>query len=247
MVSEAEGGTLFLDEVDALSLGSQVKLLRFIQHKEFRRLGDSRIRRANVRFVAATNADLAAAVRDGGFREDLYYRLRVVPIDVPPLRDRGEDIELLINEYSQRYSDEYKLPRIVLSPSATSYLQNYAWPGNVRELENCVRFLTCLQLARPVDRYDLPLEASAPDSTPSRRASDRGLTERRFSIARTEIVSEFEKRYVMEALRKAHGNVSRAAAESGEYRKKIARLIKKHGLAPPAGAMSDEPGGYGDN
>jgi two-component system, NtrC family, response regulator GlrR len=227
LVSEADGGTLFLDEIDSLVLPAQVKLLRFLQQKEFRRLGNSRIHRADVRVVAAANSDLRAAVQKGIFREDLYYRLRVAPVEVPPLRARPEDIPLLIDEYADRFSDAYQLPRVTLAPRTLETMLSYSWPGNIRELENCMKYLTCLQLARAVDKYDLPF----PDLHPqARRATDKNLTDQRFTEARDALVSDFEKRYVIEALRKTNGNITQAAEEAGEYRKKIARLIKKHGI-----------------
>mgnify|MGYP000606564762 CR=1 FL=1 len=222
LVAEAENGTLFFDEIDALPPQGQVKLLRFIQLKEYRRLGDSRIRKANLRFIAATNAELPSLVEQGRFRGDLYYRLSVFPVFVPPLSQRRDDIALLLGEFATRCSDNYQLPRIVLSPRALQFLLDYDWPGNVRELENCVKYLTCLQLTRPVDKYDLPMRCAPASSGPN----GADLLEKSFTAARM----EFERRYVTEALRKANGNVTRAAEESGEYRKKMARLIKKHGL-----------------
>ena len=110
LAAAAEGGTLFLDEIDSLSLPGQVKLLRFIQEKEYRRLGESRIRRANIRFIAATNTDLVSAVQAGLFREDLFFRLRVIPIEVPPLWKRPEDIRPLVEEFLHRYAELYSLP-----------------------------------------------------------------------------------------------------------------------------------------
>jgi two-component system, NtrC family, response regulator GlrR len=232
LVSEAEGGTLFLDEIDALPLASQVKLLRFVQQKEYRRLGDARIRRVDVRFVAATNADLATLIDAGRFRKDLYYRLCVFPLEIAPLCERVEDIGMLLGAYACHYSEQYQLPKIVLSPPALKALLEYQWPGNVRELENCVKYLTCLQLTRSVDKYDLPM---APHPATRARLLDDQLYSKPFTRARTELVSEFEKRYVEVALRKADGNITRAAEECGEYRKKISRLIKKHGIEATPG------------
>ena len=143
--------------MDSLALVCQVKLLRFLQEKEYRRLGETRIRRANVRIIAATNTNLLAAVRDGWFREDLFFRLRVVPIEVPALRERPNDIPLLLEAYVARYAEAYKLPQITISDTALKRLKSYAWPGNIRELENCVNYLTCLQLNRPIEPADLPL------------------------------------------------------------------------------------------
>jgi DNA-binding NtrC family response regulator len=229
LVVEADGGTLFLDEVDSLLLPTQVKLLRFLQRKEYRRLGDARVHHADVRIVSATNADLTAAVRDGFFREDLFYRLRVVPVEVPPLRERPEDIPLLIEEYADRFSDAYRLPRIQLLPRTLEALTAYSWPGNIRELENCVKYLTCLQLARAVDVYDLLID-NVRVRPPARRASDNQVAAQRFTEARDALLRDFERRYVIDVLGKTRGNVTQAAAEAGEYRKKISRLMKKHGI-----------------
>ncbi|HMF55364.1 MAG TPA: sigma 54-interacting transcriptional regulator, partial [Pyrinomonadaceae bacterium] len=131
LVAEAEHGTLFLDEIDSLSTPSQVKLLRFLQEKEYRRLGETRTRRSNVRVIAATNIDLLTAMRDGRFREDLYFRLRVVPVEVPPLRERPEDIRRLIAYFIERSGR-----RMTVTPEALRLLERYRWPGNVRELQN---------------------------------------------------------------------------------------------------------------
>ncbi len=226
LVAQAEKSTLFLDEVDALSLPGQVKLLRFIEQKEYRRLGETRIRKADVRFIAATNADLTARVSEGRFREDLYYRLCVFPVQVPRLQDRKEDIPLLLDDFASRYSKEYKLPKIVLSASAFQQLLEYAWPGNVRELENCIKYLTCLQLARPVDKFDLPMC----ERTKALNVLHAEFPLRSFTQIRNDIVSNFEKTFLCEALRRADGNIARAAQDCGEYRKKIERLMKKHGL-----------------
>jgi DNA-binding NtrC family response regulator len=154
LVATAEGGTLFLDEVDSLALIAQVKLLRFLQGKEYRRLGETRLRRANVRIIAATNTDLLAAVREGYFREDLFFRLRVIPIEVPALRERACDIPVLIEEFAKRFAQTYQLPRTSFSPAAMEKMRCYSWPGNIRELENCVNYLTCRQLNRTIQPTD---------------------------------------------------------------------------------------------
>src|SRR6185503_8361949 len=164
LVAEAENGTLFLDEIDSLSSSGQVKLLRFLQDKEYRRLGETRVRRSNVRVVAATNEDLVEAMAEGRFRDDLFFRLRVIPIQVPPLRERREDIPLLLSGYVAFYANAYHLPRIVFSEAAAQSLEEYPWPGNVRELENYVKYLTCLQLGRAVQPEDLPLLENAESS-----------------------------------------------------------------------------------
>jgi DNA-binding NtrC family response regulator len=224
----AEGGTLFLDEIDSLTLPGQVKLLRFIQEKEYRRLGDSRIRKANVRFIAATNVDLVSAVHAGHFREDLFFRLRVIPIEVPALWKRPEDIRPIFEEYSQHYSELYSLPLVSLSDRAWDRVQTYSWPGNVRELENCAQYVTCLQLDHPVQADELPLltieeeESAAPATAEHANAS--------FQKSKRELVNLFEREYLEEALRKSKGNIAEAARASGKARRAFFELMRKHGV-----------------
>jgi DNA-binding NtrC family response regulator len=232
LVAEAENGTLFIDEVDSLPMPCQVKLLRFVQEKEYRRLGETRLRKADVRFIAATNADLQAAAREGRFREDLLYRLRVVPIEVPPLRERREDIALLLETFCDSYSEAYKLARPVLSERATRRLLAYDWPGNVRELENCVKYLTCMQLTRPVDLYDLPLPHEAKHDAGA-AAMRIAVTDGPFQKLKNEMVREFETAYLVDALRRSNGNIAHAAAASGKPRRVFFELMRKHGLKVP--------------
>jgi two-component system, NtrC family, response regulator GlrR len=224
LVAAAEGGTLFLDEVETLSAAGQVKFLRFIQEREYRRLGEPRLRRANVRFIAATNADLLAAVQAGRFRQDLFFRLRVIPIEVPALAKRPQDIPPLIDEYVEYYAELYGLAPITLSNAALERLRTYSWPGNVRELENCVQYLTCLQLSQAVQPADLPLlspeeaNQSAADATQS------------FQKAKQELVSLFERDYLEDALRRSGGNIAEAARASGKARRAFFELMRKHGV-----------------
>jgi two-component system, NtrC family, response regulator GlrR len=225
LAAAAEGGTLFLDEVEALSPMNQVKLLRFIQEKEYRRLGESRIRRANLRFVAATNVDLQAGVEEGWFRKDLFFRLRVAPIAVPPLCDRPDDIPPILEAYVARYAREYAAAPILLSESAKTALLEYCWPGNIRELENCVRYLTCLRLERPVDVTDLPL-LTAPEVP----RGDGSTALRPFHAEKRDIVERFERDYLEQALQRTNGNISRAAQSSGKARRAFFELLRKHDI-----------------
>ena len=229
LVADAEHGTLFLDEVDSLSIPCQVKLLRFIQEREYRRLGEPRIRHADVRVIAASNADLHTGVQEGWFRDDLFFRLRAFPVRVPPLCERREDIPLLLEDYATRCSEAYKLARVVFSDRALQRLQAYAWPGNVRELENCVKYLTCLQLTRPVDPYDLPL-LDARTSSASDQPSFDALG-RPFQEAKKELVDNFEQRYLETALRQNNGNIARAALASAKPRRVFFELMRKHKIA----------------
>lgn len=236
LVAEAEGGTLFIDEVDSLPMACQVKLLRFVQEREYRRLGEAKLRRADVRFIAATNADLQAATVEGRFREDLLYRLRVVPVEVPPLRERREDIALLVERFSELYAQTYRLPRLVFSAAALKRMETHGWPGNVRELENCVKYLTCLQLTRPVDPFDLPLPGEAApcegedDEDGSGGAGRVSIQDGSFLAQKQRVVRDFERAYLLDALRRNDGNIAHAAAASGKPRRVFFELMRKHGV-----------------
>ncbi len=230
LVAEAEHGTLFLDEIDSLSLGSQVKLLRYLEDGEYRRLGETRIRRSHVRIIAATNACLGTAIREGRFREDLFFRLRVVPIEVPPLRERREDIPLLLSSYVDCYARMYNLPKISFSETATRVMAAYNWPGNIRELKNCVQYLTCLRLEHPVNPNDLPLLGDGQEKQPTPAitfASERPLKE-----AKRELVSRFEREYLEDALRQSNGNIAQAARASGKPRRAFFELMRKYDIKP---------------
>ncbi len=216
---------MFLDEVDTLSLSCQVKLLRFIQQKEYRRLGETRLRRANVRFIAATNADLLVAVKEGRFREDLFFRLRVIPIEVPPLWKRRVDIEPLLDHYAAYYAELYRANSITFDAGALERLENYSWPGNIRELENCVQYLTCLQLDHVIHAEDLPLLNVEEEDAPNEATS--GLS---FQKAKRELVTMFEREYLEEALRRSGGNIAEAARASGKARRAFFELMRKHGI-----------------
>ena len=205
-----------------------VKLLRFIQEKEYRRLGESRTRRANVRFIAATNADLLAAVKMGHFREDLFFRLRVIPIEVPALWKRPEDICPLVQEYTQHDAELYNLPAITLTEVAWERMKTYMWPGNVRELENCIQYLTCLQLDHPVATDDLPLlNMEELEKSPPMTATSAHLS---FQQTKNELVNLFEREYLEEALRRSNGNIAEAVRASGKARRAFFELMRKHGV-----------------
>lgn len=240
LVQAAEHGTLFLDEINSLTVLCQIKLLRFLQDREYRRLGEVRVQRADVRIIAATNSDLVELINRGLFRSDLYFRLRVVPVYVPPLAERPEDIAPLIDKLSAEAALHYRLERIVLSDAAIRKLSLYSWPGNVRELQNCVRCLTCLQLKRPVQPDDLPLLSRVPNETSSPAEPMRAemiefpSAERPLREVKRELVMSFERRYVEAALSKSRGNVSRAAETSGKTRRVFFELMRKYEIDPAA-------------
>ena len=146
----ANGGTIFLDEVAELPLATQVRLLRVLESGEFLRVGSSRARKTNVRVIAATNVNLLEALHNGRFREDLYYRLNTVPIHIPPLRDRTEDIPLLFRKFASDFAEKFRMPPITLSESAQAMLINYNWPGNVRQLKNITEQISVIEEKRVI-------------------------------------------------------------------------------------------------
>jgi DNA-binding NtrC family response regulator len=152
---EADGGTIFLDEVGELPLGTQVRLLRVLETGEFIRVGSSRTQKTNVRVVGATNVNLLQAIQDGKFREDLYYRLNTVEINLPPLRDRENDIHLLFRKFAQDFAEKYRLPSVRLSPDAVRVLTAYRWPGNIRQLRNLAEQLSVVETDREVNAATL--------------------------------------------------------------------------------------------
>lgn len=149
--SEADGGTIFLDEVAELPLSTQARLLRVLENGEFIRVGSSDVEKTNVRIVCATNVNLAEAIAEGRFREDLYYRLSTVPISIPPLRKRGEDVVLLFKKFSMDFATKYNVPKIQLDESARQAILGYSWPGNIRQLKNIAEQISILELNRDID------------------------------------------------------------------------------------------------
>jgi DNA-binding NtrC family response regulator len=216
----AHGGTLFLDEVGTLRLDLQPKLLRAIQSREVERLGGTRSTRVDVRFIAATNAELRQAVVEGRFREDLYYRLNVLPIAVPPLRDRREDIVLLARHFLAKYARQFGKPVTQISPGALTLLQQYQWPGNVRELENIIQRSVALSSDRMVQLDDIPFDLAL---GPGRNTWDDRLT---FREAR----QEFERQLILRALDRAGGNQTEAARRLGLHRNTLVTKVAQLGL-----------------
>jgi len=200
----ADGGTLFLDEVATISMEMQSKLLRVIQEREFRRLGGLENIKVDVRIIAATNIDLQTAVRQGTFRDDLYYRLNVIVIKIPPLRDRPEDVPLLSEHFIRKYREEGERSDLYLDPSALRVLMDYDWPGNVRELENVIERAVVLSSGNCISADLFPRNITIPPpDMPVRFASD--------STSLKERVSNFEKAIIMAALEKTAWNQKKAA------------------------------------
>ncbi|MES2200800.1 MAG: sigma-54 dependent transcriptional regulator [candidate division FCPU426 bacterium] len=214
----ADGGTLFLDEVGEVPLGSQAKLLRVLESGELKVLGEAKARKVDVRVVAATNRNLEAMVEEGTFRRDLYFRLAVLPLFLPPLRERPEDIPQLAETFLARGTQPGGPKH--LSPEALKALLAYGWPGNVRELKNVLERAGLMGSGSRIEAQDLIFTGSAV-ITPS-----GGL----FRKAKQRMIADFEKAFVKEALKSQQGNVSKAAAEAGLARQNFQALMKKYGV-----------------
>jgi DNA-binding NtrC family response regulator len=219
---QADGGTLFLDELGELPLELQPKLLRALEAREIRRLGDTTVRRFDVRIVAATNRSLAREVDRGRFREDLYYRLAVVTVHLPPLRERPEDIPLLVRHLEKELAQSYRPPPRPISESTMNTLCAQAWPGNVRELRNAVD--RALAFGEPEEK-DL-----APPPTPSASEALAVNLDEPLIQGRSRIVEAYNREYISMILVKTKGNISRAAKLAGVGRNYLHRAIKRYGL-----------------
>jgi len=216
LIAEAEGGTVFLDEIGCLPLNAQAKLLRFLQNREFRPLGSPKPRTADVRIIAATNRELDRAVRDGEFRADLYYRLNVVSLSLPPLRERREDIPLLANHFSRKYASRFSKPVVRIAAEAMYKITNYNWPGNVRELENTIERAVVFCLGSQLSASDIGLPQAISPVPES------------FQQKKKMVVAQFERTGIEELLAAHQGNVSHAAVAARKNRRAFWRLICKH-------------------
>jgi DNA-binding NtrC family response regulator len=219
LIHEAEGGTLFLDEIDCLPLATQVKLLRFLQDKEYRPLGSPRVLKADVRIIAATNSDLEAAVKDGKFRRDLYYRLNMIPLKLPPLRERREDIPLLVGHFLEKHASECHRQVARVSAETMRRLVLYDWPGNVRELEYIIARMVILSDQRTGQVGDISLPAS-----------ETASCQESFQQAKAKTIEEFERLYIERLLLAQRGNITRAAQAAQKNRRAFWQLIRKHGI-----------------
>ncbi len=220
----AAGGTLYLDEIGDMTPGTQVKLLRVLQHGEFEPVGSAETRKADCRIVAATNRDLEAALESGRFREDLFYRLNVVSIILPPLRVRKEDIPQLVKKMIEKISESRGVPRREISPGLMRYLVSLDWPGNVRELENAVEYALVMGEGDPLEVEDLPpyLQNKAGKESVSASSSaggDAGLN-----------LDAHEKQLIEQALEKTNGNQTKAAKLLGITRRALGYRCAKYGL-----------------
>ena len=226
----ADGGTLFLDEIGNISLTTQAKLLRFIEEREFKAVGDTRTQTVDIRLVTATNKDLESMVADGNFRDDLYYRINIFPIEIPPLRERRDDIPALATHFLNQFSEDMNHPSREFSPGAMNLLMNHDWPGNVRELENVIQRAVILaggdiirqgHLVNIIDmlpRVDLDIPRTSED------------LKRIKKVARQKSVENLERHFVLGALKRNGWNVTRAAEETGMQRSNFQALMKKYDI-----------------
>jgi len=222
-VEIADGGTLFLDEVGELPLELQVKLLRLVQHGEIEKIGYTGSVNVNVRIISATNRNLLALIEDGAFREDLYYRLAVIPLTLPPLRERADDIPELVQHLFVQAKQKNNLPQLRLDPAILSHFATYRWPGNVRELENVVERLVVLSAGDEISASDLPefLQHSRRDP----EALEVDLPPSGISLERV------EKELIVKALEKFDWNQTRAARYLDISRRTLIYRMEKHGIA----------------
>jgi DNA-binding NtrC family response regulator len=224
LIHAADGGTLFLDEVDSLSLKAQASLLRFLQDRTYRRVGGTQTRQANVRLIAASNADLEVLTDSRRFRRDLLYRLKVLALTMPPLRERGGDIDELANAFLARLNMDYLgyTPAKRFHLDSLEAMRRHNWPGNVRELEHFIQreYLMCEGDELQVSPQ--PGMAAMPD--PNRYSAA-------FKQAKAVAVADFERSYVTSAMERAEGNISRAARMAGQDRSAFSKLVRKYRIA----------------
>jgi len=221
LIALAEGGTLLLDEIDALSASAQAKLLRFLQERTYRSLGAERFVRADVNVIAASNRELDSCVAAGTFRSDLFFRLNVFRLHLPPLRDRHNDIRMLALHFLQRLCADSEQPCKSISPAALRALELHTWPGNVRELHNLVQRAVVLARGEQILSCHLQIPTSLEPMTHGRKT---------FRDARASAIAEFERHFLIDLLRRHGGNITQAARDAGKDRRALGRLVKKYSL-----------------
>jgi DNA-binding NtrC family response regulator len=229
LLEVASGGTFFMDEITEMSMDLQAKLLRVIQERRIRRVGGEVEIPIDVRWVSATNRDPEQAVREGALRQDLLYRLNVVPVKLPPLRQRREDIPALVQHYLKRYGQDYDRGNLRFSPEAMRVLADFHWPGNVRELQNMMERIVSLCLpGQEITVEDLPEELSM--RPVNGRSTITYSADLPFHDAKNNAITVFEKEYLRDLLRRHNGNISQAARAAGIDRKTIHRMLTKYDL-----------------
>jgi DNA-binding NtrC family response regulator len=234
----AHGGTIFLDEIGDMPLETQAKVLRVLEDRKLERVGGNQPVEVDVRVVAATHRDLERECKAGRFREDLYYRLKVAQVELPPLRERGEDLPALANHFLEQLAERLGRAKKPLGADALARLARHAWPGNVRELRNVIEQAAVLAAGDTIEASDLRLPEEAGDAAPGARpALD---TSRPFAEAKRDFVADFERGYLLAALRANGGNVSRTAAAIGLVRQSLQQKIRELGLRAELADDSDD-------
>jgi len=228
LLQEAEGGTVFLDEIDCLPLPAQSKLLRFLQEKEYRPLGSTKVRKADVRVIAASNADFDEAIATEKIRRDLYYRLNVIRLVLPPLRERRDDIALLIQHFLEKYANEFGKKTPEISAELIEMLTLQDWPGNVRELEHTIERAVVLCQNGTISAEDISLPRAALIDPPET-----------FQSAKAVVIEQFEKAYIQKLLLAYHGNITQAARAARKNRRAFWELIRKHRIEARTFKMSE--------
>lgn len=221
LLEYANGGTVFLDEVGDIPLNIQVKLLRAIQEREIRRIGSNESIKIDVRFISATNRDLNQLIEEGKFREDFYYRLNVIEINLPPLRERKEDILILAAHFLNKFAKQMNKDINGFSADTVAALENYSWPGNIRELENAIERSVVMCKNKTIGFQDLPSYITKKDNLDT-------FVNEKYSEAKKRVLEAFEKNYFSELLSRTSGNISKAAELAGMDRSNLAKLLKKY-------------------
>ena len=235
VIKEADGGTLFLDEVDCLPPSAQVKLLRFLQDGQFRPLGSASVCTADVRVIAASNANFIEALVSGRFRKDLYYRLNVLTLKLPTLREREDDIVLLAQHFLTKYTKKFRTPTHELSPAALQKLLYHNWPGNVRELENVIQRAVVLADSALIQADYICIQGDYSCT------ADASTTTQSFQLLKTQAINQFEQSYVRRMLRIHDGNITKAAQGAGQDRRAFWELMRKHRIvARPSASLKNQ-------
>ena len=214
IIKEAERGTIFLDEIDAIEKTSQAKLLRFLEDREYKPLGSGKYAKSDVRIIAASNTDLLSRVKANEFRQDLLYRLNVISLNIPPLRERREDIPLLANHFLKKYARRFGVKE--LSHDSMKIISSHSWPGNIRELENVIQHSMIITPHQIIEPEFLPLKGEGSQPCNSFQEAKRKNTE------------QFEREYINNILRLHNGNISQAAKTAGKERSAFGRMVKKY-------------------
>ena len=238
LFEEADGGSLFLDEVGEMSPAMQVKVLRVLQEGRFRPVGETQERAVDVRIIAATNRDLEEMVREGSFREDLYYRINVIPVHVPPLRERREDIPAIVAHYVARFTAEMKRDIRQVTPGAMDLLERYDWPGNVRELKNVIERAIALATTDVLDESTLPERVRSGSAAPRAQAEAAESLELPDGVRLDDYVDDVRRRLIESALRETGGNQTRAAERLRVTFRALRYYVQKYGIRAGSGDAS---------